>query len=51
MRKISSDALRRLLKNKAIINLSRFLIILVSVSAVFYAALASISIIYYFGAY
>jgi hypothetical protein len=51
MRKISSDAISRLLKNKAIINLSRFLIALASLSALFYAALASISAIYYFGAY
>jgi len=51
MKKISSDAISRLLKNKVVINLSRFLIILVSMSTVFYAALASISIIYFLGAY
>ena len=51
MRKIRSDALSRLLKNKAIINLSRFLIMFASLTALFYATFASISIIYYFGAY
>lgn len=51
MRENKIAFIRKLLGHKAIIGLSRFLLIALSLSALFYAAIASISIIYYFGAY